>query len=98
MNYPPIDPKGTKKIHFSLAAPFENWLLNDGYQPKLVKHAALVRYSMTNKETLEIYGTGKMNAAAQKRYSIFLKQYLKIGKSLIVSLHDQAPKVLRVAA
>lgn len=98
MNYPPIEPEGTKHIHSQLAAPFETWILNGGYQAKFIKHAACVRYSMTNKETLEIYGTGKMNAAAQKRYSIFLKQYLKVGKSLIVSLRDQAPKVLRVAA
>lgn len=98
MNYPPIEPKGTKKIHFSLAAPFETWILNGGYQAKFIKHAACVRYSMTNKETLEIDGTGKMNAAAQKRYSIFLKQYLKVGKPLLVSLRAQAPKVLRMAA
>lgn len=98
MNYPPIEPKGTKIIHFSLAAPFETWILNGGYQAKFIKHAACVRYSMTNKETLEIDGTGKMNAAAQKRYSIFLKQYLKVGKPLLVSLRAQAPKVLRMAA
>lgn len=53
---------------------------------------------MANKETLEIDSTGKMNTAAQKRYAIFLKQYLKVGKSLIESLRAQAPKVLRVAA
>ncbi|MEZ2773443.1 hypothetical protein ACBP83_06350 [Acinetobacter pseudolwoffii] len=98
MNYPPIEPKGTKKIHFSLAAPSENWLLNDGYQPKLVKHAALVRYSKSNKPTLEIDSTGKMSEATQKRYAIFLKQYLKVGKPLLVSLRAQAPKVLRMAA
>ena len=53
---------------------------------------------MANKETLEIDGTGKMNAAAQKRYAIFLKQYFKVGKSLIDSLRAQAPKILKVAA
>lgn len=98
MKYLAIEPEGAKHIHFQMAAPFESWLLNDGYQPKLVKHAALVRYSRSNKETLEIDSTGKMNAAAQKRYAIFLKQYLKVGKSLIESLRAQAPKILRKAA
>lgn len=98
MNYLAIEPEGTKHIHFQLAGTFETWILNGGYQAKLIKHAACVRYSMANKETLEIDSTGKMNAAAQKRYAIFLKQYLKVGKSLIKSLRAQAPKILRVAA
>jgi len=98
MNYLATEPEGTKHIHLQLAGPFETWLLNDGYQAKFIKHALCVRYSMTNKETLEIDGTGKMNAAAQKRYAIFLKQYLKVGKSLIESLRAQAPKTLRIAA
>ncbi|OTG64376.1 hypothetical protein B9T25_13120 [Acinetobacter sp. ANC 4470] len=92
-----IEPKGTSFIHFQLAAAFENWLLNDGYQAKPIKHAAVVRYSMANKETLEIYSTGKMNEAAQKRYSLFLKQYLRLGKSMIASLKGQSPKMLKVA-
>ena len=98
MKYLAIEPEDTKYIHFQLAGPFETWILNGGYQAKLIKHAACVRYSMANKETLEIDSTGKMNAAAQKRYAIFLKQYLKVGKSLIESLRAQAPKVLKVAA
>ncbi|WP_165493988.1 hypothetical protein [Acinetobacter sp. ANC 3781] len=53
---------------------------------------------MANKETLEIDGTGKINAAAQKRYAIFLQRYLKVGKLLITSLRAQTPKTLRVAA
>ena len=93
-----IEPKGTKFIHFKLAIAFENWLLNDGYCPKLIKHSALIRFSKTDRPTIEIYSTGKMNEAAQKRYAIFLKQYLKVGKSLINSLRAQAPKTLRVAA
>lgn len=98
MNYPPIEPKGTRIIHLNLASPFESWLLNDGYKPRLVKHAAVVRYSKLNKPTLEIDSTGKMSEATQKRYAIFLKQYLKFGKPLLVSLRAQAPKVLRMAA
>lgn len=98
MKYLAIEPEDTKYIHFQLAGPFETWVLNGGYQAKFIKHAAVVRYSMINKETLEIDSTGKMNAAAQKRYAIFLKQYLKVGKSLISSLRAQAPKILRVAA
>ena len=98
MNYLSIEPEGTKHIHFQLAGPFETWLLNGGYQAKFIRHVPCVRYSMPNKETLEIDGTGKMNAAAQKRYAIFLKQYLKVGKSLIESLRAQAPKILKVAA
>ena len=98
MNYLSIEPEGTKHIHFQLAGLFETWLLNGGYQPKFIRHVPCVRYSMPNKETLEIDGTGKMNAAAQKRYAIFLKQYLKVGKSLIESLRAQAPKILKVAA
>lgn len=93
-----IEPKGTKRIHFQLAGPFETWILNGGYQAKFIKHAACVRYSMANKETLQIDSTGKMNEAAQKRYAIFLKQYLKLGKALMASLRAQAPKILRVAA
>ncbi len=73
MNYPPIEPEGTKKIHFSLAAPFENWLLNDGYQPKLVKNAALVRYSKSNKPTLEIDSTGRLNKPATQLFEGFKK-------------------------
>ena len=92
------EPEGTKHIHLQLAGPFEMWLLNDGYQSRLIKHAVLVRYSKATKQTLEIDGTGKMNEAAQKRYAIFLKQYLRVGKSLIESLRAQAPKVLKVAA
>lgn len=98
IKYLATEPEGTKHIHLQLAGPFETWLLNGGYQAKVIKHAACVCYSMKNKETLEIDGTGKMNAAAQKRYAIFLKQYLKVGKSLIESLRAQAPKVLKVAA
>lgn len=98
IKYLATEPEGTTHIHFQLAGPFETWLLNGGYQAKFIKHAVYVRYSMTNKETLEIDGTGKMNAAAQKRYAIFLKQYLKVGKSLIESLRAQAPKTLKVAA
>ena len=98
MNYLEIEPQGTTHIHLQFEGPFETWLLNGGYQAKVIKHAACVCYSMKNKETLEIDGTGKMNAAAQKRYAIFLKQYLKVGKSLIESLRAQAPKTLRVAA
>ena len=98
MKYLAIEPEDTKHIHFQLAGPFETWILNGGYQAKFIKHAAIVRYSMANKETLEIDGTGKMNTAAQKRYAIFLKQYLKVGKSLIESLRAQAPKILKVAA
>ena len=98
MNYLSIEPEGTKHIHFQLAEPFETWLLNGGYQTKFIRHVPCVRYSMPNKETLEIDGTGKMNAAAQKRYAIFLKQYLKVGKSLIESLRAQTPKILKVAA
>ena len=98
MKYLAIEPEDTKYIHFQLAGPFETWILNGGYQAKLIKHAACVRYSMANKETLEIDSTGKMNTAAQKRYAIFLKQYLKVGKSLINSLRAQAPKVFKVAA
>ncbi|WP_445344794.1 hypothetical protein [Acinetobacter bohemicus] len=93
-----IEPKGTKFIHFKLAIAFENWLLNDGYCPKLIKHSALIRFSKTNKPTIEIYSTGKMNEAAQKCYSIFLKQYLRLGKSMIASLKGQSPKMLKVAA
>ena len=100
MNYlnTPIKPEGGKTIHLQLAGPFETWLLNDGYQAKFIRHVPCVRYSMPNKETLEIDGTGKMNAEAQKRYAIFLKQYLKVGKSLIESLRAQTPKILKVAA
>lgn len=98
MNYLEIEPEGTKHIHFQLAGPFETWILNGGYQAKFIKHAAVVRYSMPNKETLEIDGTGRMNAAAQKRYAIFLKQYLKVGKSLINSLRAQTPRILKAAA
>jgi len=98
IKYLTTEPEGTKHIHFQLAGPFETWILNGGYQAKLIKHAACVRYSMANKETLEIDSTGKMNTAAQKRYAIFLKQYLKVGKSLINSLRAQAPKILKVAA
>lgn len=92
-----IEPKGRKFIHFQLAASFENWLLNDGYHGKLIKHSALIRYSKANRPTLEIYSTGKMNEAAQKRYSLFLKQYLRLGKSMITSLKCQSPKILKVA-
>jgi hypothetical protein len=98
MNYLAIEPEGTSLIHSQLAGPFETWILNGGYQAKPIKNSVCVRYSMANKETLEIDGTGKMNAAAQKRYAIFLKQYLKVGKSLIESLRAQAPKILKVAA
>ncbi|WP_180176716.1 MULTISPECIES: hypothetical protein [unclassified Acinetobacter] len=98
MKYLAIEPEGTKHIHFQLAGPSETWLLNGGYQTKFIGHVPCVRYSMPNKETLEIDSTGKMNAAAQKRYAIFLKQYLKVGKSLIESLRTQAPKILKVAA
>ena len=98
MKYLAIEPEDTKHIHFQLAGPFETWILNGGYQAKLIKHAACVRYSMANKETLEIDGTGKINAAAQKRYAIFLQRYLKVGKLLITSLRAQTPKTLRVAA
>ena len=98
IKYLEIEPEGNKHIHFQLAGPFETWILNGGYQAKLIKHAACVRYSMANKETLEIDSTGKMNTAAQKRYAIFLKQCLKVGKSLIESLRAQAPKILKVAA
>jgi|GEM_PF-1406868 len=98
MNYLATEPEGTTHIHLQFKGPFETWILNGGYQAKFIKHAAVVRYSMANKETLEIDGTGKMNTAAQKRYAIFLKQYLKVGKSLIESLRAQAPKTLRIAA
>lgn len=98
MNYLAIEPEETEHIHLQFEGLFETWLLNGGYQAKPIKNAAVVRYTMANKETLEIDGTGKMNTAAQKRYAIFLKQYLKVGKSLIESLRAQAPKILKVAA
>lgn len=98
LSYLEIEPEGTEYIHIQLAAIFETWILNGGYQAKITKDTTCVRYTKTNKETLEIDGTGKMNAAAQKRYAIFLKQYLKVGKSLIESLRAQAPKTLRIAA
>ena len=98
MNYLEIEPEGTTHIHLQFEGPFETWLLNGGYQDKTHKHSTCIRYTRTNKETLEIYSTGEMNEAAQKRYAIFLKQYLKVGKSLIESLRAQAPKILKVAA
>lgn len=99
MNYLEIEPEGTKHIHFQLKELFKTWILNGGYQDKTHKHSTCIRYTRTNKETLEIYSTGEMNEAAQKRYAIFLKQYFKVGKSLIVSLRAQAPKMaMRIAA
>lgn len=100
MNYlnTSIEPEGGKTIHLQLAGPFETWLLNDGYQAKLIKHIPLVRYSKAGKQTLEVNGIGVMNAAAQKHYSVFLKQYLRLGKPMIDVLRGQHPSFLKVAA
>ncbi len=49
-------------------------------------------------QTLENLRHGTVAEEIDELLTDFLKQYLKIGKSLIVSLRDQAPKVLRVAA
>ena len=94
----PIEPEGGKTIHPQMAACFETWLLNDGYQAKLLKHIAVVRYFKTGKPSLEVNCHGVMNIPAQNRYTVFLKQYLRHGKVLITTLRGQHPKVLRVAA
>ena len=98
LSYLEIEPEGTEYIHIQLAAIFETWILNGGYQAKITKDTTCVRYTKTNKETLQIDSTGKMNEAAQKRYVIFIKLYFKIGKSVILTLKGQTPKVLRIAA
>jgi hypothetical protein len=93
-----IEPEGGKTIHLQLAGPFEAWLLNDGYQAKYIKHIPIVRYSKTGQQSLEVNGHGVMNAAAQKRYGVFLKQYLRLGKPMIDVLRGQHPSYLKVAA
>ena len=94
----PADPKGVKIIHPQLAECFEAWLFNDGYQSKLLKHIAVARYFKTGKQSLEINCHGVMNTAAQKRYGVFLKQYLRLGKPMITTLRGQHPSYLKVAA
>lgn len=93
-----LEPAGGEKIHFPLAVPFEMWLLNDGYFGRPDKRLAAVQYTKPEKPSLVINGKGVMNEACQKRYAVFLRSYLRNGKSFIESLKAQAPKMMIRAA
>lgn len=93
------EPQKTKMtVHPKIAVAFEQWLLNDGYQPKLIVHAGVVHYVKSKKPKLEINNLGAMNEATQKRYKMFLLQYFKKGHSFIQILVSQAPKILAQVA
>lgn len=93
-----LEPTGGEKIHFSLAVPFEMWLLNDGYFGRPDKRFASVQYTKSEKPSLVINGHGVMNEACKKRYAVFLRSYLRNGKSFIEGLKAQAPKMMMRAA
>lgn len=100
LNYLSIQPepiKPFKYIAVQMAVPFEQWLLNDGYQPRLIKHHAVVRFIKTNKQSIEINSNGVLNEPGRKRYAIFLQQYFKKGHGFISALRTQAPKLMKVA-
>ena len=63
---------------------------SDGYQCVINKIIGEATFTKANKPGLKIDKLGKMNEAAQKRYELFLKLWLKNGKDFVLRLRAQA--------
>ena len=80
----------------SLVPAFTMFLASDGYQCVINKIVGEAVFTKANKPGLKIDNAGNMNGAAQKRYELFLKLWLKNGKEFILRLQTQA-LILKVA-
>ncbi|WP_374663862.1 hypothetical protein [Acinetobacter sp.] len=69
---------------------FTMFVANDGYQCVINKIIGEAVFTKANKPGLKIDRLGKMNEAAQKRYELFLRMWLKNGKEFILRLQAQA--------
>ena len=63
---------------------------NDEYHCVINKIQGEAVFTKPNKPSLKIDGLGKMNEAAQKRFELFLKLWLKNGKDFVLRLRAQA--------
>lgn len=99
MNYLNIkpEPKDVKKLPHSLAIPFENWMLNDGYTSRLQRQDCSAHYTHATKAKVVIDSFGRLNEAGQKRYSVFLQCYFKGGSQMMTKLRAQSVLFKRVA-
>lgn len=85
-----IEPNLTQAvISPSLAADFDCWILNDGYIGKYLTDRNAVQYSKPKMPNLTVNHFGVMNEACLKRYAVFLKTYLRIGRKFIENLRIQ---------
>ncbi|CAM2994997.1 hypothetical protein [Acinetobacter celticus] len=69
---------------------FTMFIASDGYQCVIKKIIGEATFTKANKPGLKIDKLGKMNEAAQKRYELFLKLWLKNGKDFVLRLRAQA--------
>ncbi len=69
---------------------FTMFVTNDGYQCVINKIIGEAVFTKANKPGLKIDNLGSMNEAAQKRYELFLKLWLKNGKEFVLRLQAQA--------
>ena len=69
---------------------FTMFIASDGYQCVINKIIGESTFTKANKPGLKIDKLGKMNEAAQKRFELFLKLWLKNGKDFVLRLRAQA--------
>ena len=69
---------------------FTMFIASDGHQCVINKIIGESTFTKANKPGLKIDKLGKMNEAAQKRYELFLKLWLKNGKDFVLRLRAQA--------
>lgn len=69
---------------------FTMFVANDGYQCVINRIIGEAVFTKANKPGLKIDRLGKMNEAAQKRYELFLRMWLKNGKEFVLRLQAQA--------
>ena len=69
---------------------FTMFVANDDYQCVINKIIGEATFTKANKPGLRIDRLGNMNEAAQKRFELFLKLWLKNGKEFVLRLQAQA--------
>ena len=69
---------------------FTMFVANDDYQCVINKIIGEATFTKANKPGLKIDRLGNMNEAAQKRFELFLKLWLKNGKEFVLRLQAQA--------
>ena len=75
---------------------FTMFVASDGYQCVINKIIGEANFTKANQPSLKIDGLGNMNKAAQKRYELFLRLWLKNGKDFVLRFQAQA-LMLKVA-